>query len=306
MKNQDLIIKLKSLNSVEPDKKFLKDNRELLLSQIKNSGVEKISSFDKILLTSENLARLFSRPAFALGVFVFVLFGANFVSSSVLEKSKPNDSLYIARVISERVKVNTTINQEAREKLAINYALRHAEDIASILSDEKFNNEENSDQVAKLSDDFIKEVNKVEDGLNRLNIKSHKANLNVETVTNLAVDDNNVEGNNEVTMIIADNSKDDDGLEIYIPEERKAVMGEIDIDLDVEGDDDEIKATTSEEVVVATSSETKASSSEEVGGDLIIQTSITSKTTEAKELAEKKDFGAALNKLNEAVESIKN
>lgn len=295
MKNQNLIIKLKSLNSVEPDAKFLKDNRELLLSQIENSGVEKISTFDRILLTSENLARLFSRPAFALGVFVFVLFGANFVSSSVLEKSKPNDSLYIARVISERVKVTTTINQEAREKLAINYALRHAEDIASILSDEEFNNEENSDQVAKLSDDFIKEVNKVESGLNRLSLKSQKANVNVETVTNLAVD--NVDDNNEVTMTIADNSKDDDGLEIYIPENKEAVMGEIDV---------VIKTTTSEEKVVATSSETKASSSEEVGGDLIIQTSITSKTTEAKELAEKKDFGAALNKLNEAVESIKN
>ena len=309
MKNQNLIIKLKSLNSVEPDAKFLKDNRELLLSQIENSGVEKISSFDRILLTSENLARLFSRPAFALGVFVVVLFGANFIASSVLAKSKPNESLYIARVISERVKVNTTINQEAREKLAINYALRHAEDIASILSDEKFNNEENSDQVAKLSDDFIKEVNKVEDGLNRLSLKSQKANVNVETAVNLVVDNDD---DNEATMTIADNSKDDDGLEIYIPEDKGAVMGKIniDIDIDVEGGDDEINAITLEEEVVATSSETKASSSEEVEGgveaDLIIQSSATSKTTEAKELAEKKDFGAALNKLNEAVESIKN
>ncbi len=304
MKNQNLIIKLKSLNSVEPDAKFLKDNRELLLSQIENSGVEKISTFDRILLTSENLARLFSRPAFALGVFVVVLFGANFVASGVLAKSKPNDSLYIARVISERVKVNTTINQEAREKLAINYALRHAEDIASILNDEKFNNEENSDQVAKLSEDFIKEVNKVEDGLNRLNLKSQKANVNVETVTNLAVDDNNVDDNNEATMTIADNSKDDNGLEIYIPEDEneEVVMGEINVDI-------VINATTSEEEVVATSSETKASSSEEVEeeneDDLIIQSSATSKTTEAKELAEKKDFSGALNKLNEVVELMK-
>ena len=288
MKNQNLIIKLKSLNSVEPDKKFLKDNRELLLSQIENSGVEKISTFDRVLLTSENLARLFSRPVFAFGIFVLVLLGANIVSSSVLEKSKPNDSLYVARVISERVKVNTTINQEAREKLAINYALRHAEDIASILSDEKFNNEENSDQVAKLSDDFIKEVNKVESGLNRLSSKTQKAAVNVGEIVKLATD------NNEVTMTIADNSKDCDGIEIYIPEENKeVVVGSV------------VSATTSKEVV-ATSSETKATSSEELGADLVIQSSATSKTSEAKELAEKKDFGGALNKLNEAVELIKN
>ena len=288
MKNQNLIIKLKSLNSVEPDKKFLKDNRELLLSQIENSGVEKISTFDRVLLTSENLARLFSRPVFAFGIFVLVLLGANIVSSSVLEKSKPNDSLYVARVISERVKVNTTLNQEAREKLAINYALRHAEDIASILSDEKFNNEENSDQVAKLSDDFIKEVNKVESGLNRLSSKTQKAAVNVGEIVKLATD------NNEVTMTIADNSKDSDGIEIYIPEENKeVVVGSV------------VSATTSKEVV-ATSSETKATSSEELGADLVIQSSATSKTSEAKELAEKKDFGGALNKLNEAVELIKN
>ena len=292
MKNQNLIIKLKSLNSVEPDKKFLKDNRELLLSQIENSGVEKISTFDRVLLTSENLARLFSRPVFAFGIFVLVLFGANFVSSSVLEKSKPNDSLYVARVISERVKVNTTINQEAREKLAINYALRHAEDIASILSDEEFNNEENSDQVAKLSNDFINEVNKVESGLNRLSSKTQKAATNVEEIVKLATNNND---SSEVTMTIADNSKDDNGIEIYIPEDNKDVVVDV-----------VVSATTSEKEVVATIIETKATSSEEVGEDLVIQSSATSKTNEAKELAEKKDFGGALNKLNEAVESIKN
>ncbi len=294
MKNQNLIIKLKSLNSVEPDKKFLKDNRELLLSQIENSGVEKISTFDRVLLTSENLARLFSRPVFAFGIFVLVLLGANIVSSSVLEKSKPNDSLYVARVISERVKVNTTINQEAREKLAINYALRHAEDIASILSDEEFNNEENSDQVAKLSNDFINEVNKVESGLNRLSSKTQKAAVNVEEIVKLATDIDS----NEATMTIADNSKDDNGIEIYIPEEKKELVAEVVVN-------SVISATTSKEVV-ETNSETKATSSEEVGADLVIQSSVTSKTNEAKELAGKKDFGAALNKLNEAVESIKN
>ena len=283
MKNQDLIIKLKRLNSVEPDAKFLKDNRELLLSQIGNSGIEKISAFEKVLLTSENLARLFSKPAFALGAFVLVLFGANFVSSSILEKSKPNDSLYIARVISERVKVNTTINQEAREKLAINYALRHAEDIASILSDEKFNDEENSDQLAKLSNDFINEVNKVESGLNRLSVKSQRETVNIEEGDKLAVD------NNEATLVIADNSKDSNGIEIYIPEENNDEKSSIEV-AEVNG---EVKASSS------------ASSSKEVDEEFIIKSSTTSKTSEAKELAEKKDFDGALNKLNEAFELMK-
>lgn len=283
MKNQDLIIKLKSLNSVEPDEKFLKNNRELLLSQIGNSGVEKVSAFEKVLLTSENLARLFSKPAFALGAFVLVLFGANFVSSSILEKSKPNEALYSARVISERLKVSTTINQEAREKLAINYALRHAEDIASILSDEKFNNEENSDQLAKLSNDFINEVNKVESGLSRLSTKNQKEVVNEEPKVA-------VENDEEGLMVIADNSKDSDGIEIYITEENN-------------NEESIIKVAEVNSEVKASSS---ATSSEEVEEEIIIQSTATSKTSEAKELAEKKDYDGALNKLNEALELIKN
>lgn len=261
MKNSNLIIKLKSLNNVQPDEKFLKENRELLLAQISNSGQEKLAVWEKVLITSENLVRLFSRPAFALGTFILVLFGVNFLSTHVLEKSKPNDSLYVARVISERLKVNTTINQESREKLAMSYALRHAEDIATILSDAKYYDEENSDQLAKLSDDFISEVNKVETIINRLSSSGKIASEKIE-VKNIETDEE---------MIIADNSKDESGLEIFIPED---------------------KAT-----------ENKASSSEEVKEEVIV--SPTTKTTKAKELAENKEFGAAINELNEVIELIK-
>ena len=264
MKNSNLIIKLKSLNNVQPDEKFLKENRELLLAQISNSGQEKLAAWEKILITSENLVRLFSRPAFALGAFVLVLLGANFVSTNILEKSKPNDSLYVARVISERLKVNTTINSESREKLAMTYALRHAEDIATILSDAKYYDEENSDQLAKLSNDFISEVNKVETSISRLSSSGKIATEKVEV--------NNTEVVGE--MIIADNSKDESGLEIFIPEDENEVI------------------------------ENTASSSEEIKEEVVVS-SPTSKTTKAKELAENKEFGAAVNELNEVVELIK-
>lgn len=254
MKNNDLIAKLKKLGDIKPDEKFLTENRDLLLSQISNSGAEKISAFEKFLLTSENLARVFSRPAFALGVFILVLVGANF-SSRLLQNSKPNDSLYLARIISEKVKVTTTMNQVEREKLAISYAMRHAEDIASILSDDEFNVEENYDQVAKLNTNFINEVKKVETSLSRLSVASPKI-INQEE---------KIEGE----MILADNSKDDEAISIFIAK-------------------DEESATTS--VSTSTAAVVMASSSPQ---------------SSSKELAEQGDFSGALNKLNEAVDLIK-
>lgn len=253
MKNNDLIAKLKKLGEVKPDKKFLTENRELLLSQISNSGAEKISTFEKFLLTSENLARVFSRPAFALGIFILVLFGANF-SSRLLQNSKPNDSLYLARIISEKVKINTTINQVEREKLAISYAMRHAEDIASILSDEQFNVEENQDQVAKLNTNFINEVNKVETSLSRLSAASPKISNEEEKI--------------EGEMILADNSKDDEAISIFMVQEEEVATSSV--------------STSTTPVVVSSSPQSSS-----------------------KELAEQGDFSAALNKLNEAVELIK-
>lgn len=293
MKNSDLILKLKNLKNVNPDEKFLENNRALLLSQISNSGEDSISGFDKVLMTSQNLARLFSKPVFALGAFVLVLFGANFVSNNVLAQSKPNDSLYIARIISEKVKVNTTFNEDAREKLALSYALRHAEDIASILSDAEFNVEENHDQVAKLSNSFIQEVNQVELSLNRLSANS-KVRAAVETEADV---DTEVE-----SMIIADNSKEANGIEIAIRED-------IESEVIIASVKDE-KASTSKTIVTekseASSSEENLIASTSTEVEAVVSIDPISKTSEAKELAGKKDYNAALDKLNEAVELINN
>lgn len=284
MKNNDLIAKLKKLGEIKPDEKFLKNNRELLLSQISNSGAEKISAFEKFILTSENLARVFSRPAFALGIFVLVLVGANF-SDKLLQNTKPNDSLYLARIISEKVKVNTTMNQTQREKLAISYAMRHAEDIASILSDDEFNVEENYDQVAKLNTDFINEVNKVETRLSRLSASGPRNSKGEEKL--------------EEEMIIADKSKDNEAISIYIAPEDEVVIDSAKASATpVINDDKELSTSTA-----SSSLDNKAIEEEIVSSSDLIKKE--GKVYQAKELAQQGDFSGALNKLNEAVELIK-
>lgn len=208
MTNSELIAKLKTLQNVNPDESFLKSNRDLLLSQISNSGAEEMGAWKKFFITFENLAKVSSRPAFALGVFVFTLLGAGLFSQKMLQNSKPNDSLYIARVMSERLRVSTTFDSAEREKLAGQYAIKRAEDIAVILSDEDFNKEENQDQVARLSSEFKSEVEKAKTSLSRLPIKTETAAPAIAQGTSSEVD----------ALIIAENNKDENGIEIYAPE----------------------------------------------------------------------------------------
>lgn len=208
MTNSELIKKLKTLKNINPDASFLKSNRELLLSQVSNSGAEQMGAWKKFFITFENLAKVSSRPAFALGAFVITLLGAGLFSQKMLENSKPNDSLYIARIMSERLKVSTTFDSAEREKLASRYAINRAEDIAIMLSDENFNKEENQDQVAKLSSEFKTEVEKAKTSLSRLPIKTSVVAVSSKQGTTSEVD----------ALVIAESEKDENGIEIYAPE----------------------------------------------------------------------------------------
>lgn len=210
MTSKKLIASLEELKNVKADENFLKENRSLLLSQISNSGAEEISTWQKFFISLENLAKVSARPAVSLAVFVFVLISAGLFGDRVLESSKPNDSLYIARVLSERVKVNTTFNSEEREKLLSQYAIRHAEDIMNILSDENFNKEENTDQVAKLSESFKTELNKASVAINKITPTEK-----VSEVIELSEENSLIENNSDL-VVIAENDKEENGLEILI------------------------------------------------------------------------------------------
>jgi hypothetical protein len=88
------------------------------------------------------------QPAYALAAFVFVLLLGTVVSAEFFAGSKPNDSLYLARIISEQVKLTTTFNTVDRDRLASQFAVGHAQDITDVLADPQFNNEDNKDRVA--------------------------------------------------------------------------------------------------------------------------------------------------------------
>lgn len=173
MTNKELIVKLNSLKKISPDQNWLKSNRELLLSQISNSGGENISAWQDFLINFSAATKAAAQPVYALGVFILMLLsGSLLFSQQLFSSTKPNDSLYIARIISEKVKLNTVFNTAERDKLAVQYASEHAQDISAILADPAFNTEANRDQVAQLNNNFNDEVNTVKNKINHLTVST--------------------------------------------------------------------------------------------------------------------------------------
>ena len=161
MKERDLLQKLNNLKEIRPDDAWKQTQRDLLLTQISNSAPKELSAWSDFYIVFKNSLKTFSQPAVAFASFVCLMFVSAVFSHNWLNSAKPNDMMYNARVISEKVKLNTVIDKDAREKLEVQFASEHASDIAEVLADPKFNTPANETEIAKLSQNFNQEIETV-------------------------------------------------------------------------------------------------------------------------------------------------
>jgi hypothetical protein len=161
MTEKELFTQLKSLKSIALSPEDKQNNRDVLFSQISNTFVETKSS-NKFWANTKNVFSFIYRPALTVaGVFVF-LTGVLFLGSNLFEKTKPTNSFYVARILSEKARLNTTFNETERDALSLEFASNHAQDIATVLMDPEFNTEENKNEVEKLHASFENEISKVQ------------------------------------------------------------------------------------------------------------------------------------------------
>ena len=194
MTERELIKKLNNLQHVKPDDSWKTSHREILLAQVQNtSGDFHLSTLGNFWMLTRNVFA--SVPQFAWASVAIVLFLATGIFFGDRLPVGPNNSLYIARVISERAKLSTMSDGAAKSRLTVQYSSGHARDIASALSD--VNNTSNQEEVAKLNDTFKTEIAKVKE--------------NLPEPTN----------NNDAVVTIADSEVATTGLTVYTPESAK-------------------------------------------------------------------------------------
>jgi hypothetical protein len=278
MENKELLKQLSGLKSIVPDSDWKERNREILLSQISNSEVTvsaEAKGFANILILPQKLARVFSTPSWAVFfVCVLVLSGSVF-SVGAAHLSKPDSSLYIARIISEKARLAVTFNKEEKTKLSFKFASDHAKDITEILANTDLNDETAKNKTEKLTENFKQEIKVAKNKLKEMKVPEGSIPAN--------------EGAEDANIFSANLGRDEKGVQIAEPENPNIEIAKRLVP-PVAKNTQEEKATTTPVKIESTSPSDNAHKVLE----------------EAEDLFNVKDYGGALNKLQEANNIMEN
>jgi len=96
----------------------------------------------------------FIKPVWAMSLIcvLILVIGVGGVYES--KNSKPGDSLYIAKIISEQAQLAMTFNDKDKARLGLEFATNRAKEITQVLEESKEPAAQKSETVAKLSQNF--------------------------------------------------------------------------------------------------------------------------------------------------------
>lgn len=185
MTNNDLINKIKRLESVRPSESWLKSNREFLFKYIdlddkKRTAVQDVSVF--------SIFAIKSRMAFALSIFhnrmltgsiamaaIFILVGSFMVSEA--EGSLPGDRLYAVKTFIEKTQLAFAFNDEKRMALNFELTEKRLDEFSAVAAQK----DDNSGEVKTAADNLKNQLKVAAQELN-----SAKNNSSAETAVSIA------------------------------------------------------------------------------------------------------------------------
>ena len=279
MENKELIKQLNSLKSIVPDSGWKERNRNVLFSQISSSDVvasPEARGFANILILPQKLAEVFSTPSWAVFFVCFVVLSGGVFSVGAARLSKPDSSLYIARIISEKARLAVTFNEDEKTKLSFKFANDHAKDIMEILANTDLNNEASKTKAEKLTENFKQEI------------KVAKTKLEKMKVSEESVSSGNKE-TGEANIFSANLGRDEKGIQIAEPENPNIEIAKNLVAPVIKNVQEEKSTTTPAEINTKSPSDNAYE-----------------KLEEAEKLSDAKDYGGVLGKLQEADTIVEN
>lgn len=206
MIEKELLSQLNKLKNIKPSSDWKNSNREILFNQIsRGNSDQEISRFDILKnMLPHNMFSCIPQPVLAAVLIVFIVVGGGVVSLNASRDTKPGDSLYIAKIISEKAQLAITFNKTEKVKLGVEFASNRAREISEVIAESEKNKEA---RVEKLTQDFKKEISAVKARLVKID----------NTKDNSAEESNKlVETQDEDMQIFSANlEKTDQGMEIY-------------------------------------------------------------------------------------------
>lgn len=287
MNEQELLKQLNNLRNIKPDSQWEKGNRDLLFNQIcgpqsalggqsedREAGISWIKVFGNMAAHSKIIKQL-SQPAFIVCAIVIIVFCTGIAGIKAAQNTKPGDSLYIAKIISEKTQFAITFDEKDKAKLGLDFAGNRAREISQVIAESDKNKEA---QVEKLTKDFKNEIKQVKSRMNAIVKKDAVAGGSAATGHRQggAGKPNETQGTEQGAGVFSANlGKDNQRMEISEPENKN-------------------------QSPAATTTETAAVKTVPVSGGKTLENAL----DEAEKLFDEKNYDGTLNKLNEANDII--
>jgi hypothetical protein len=291
MTEKELIKKLNSLKSIKLDSNFKEESGRVLYNQISNSS----GGFTASLNVFQKAFGYIAQPMWAV-FFVVVVIGGGIFGVQASNYSNPGDSLYIAKIISNKAKLAITFDEEKKTKMRIRFASDHAKDITKFLAES--NPEEEAKETEKLSKNFKEQIDSVKTKLKEIKVvkKDEGEERGEVAEENVPVDDEAVFG--------ANLGKEEKGVQISIPDD--PISGSSSDENQAEENEEE-KAGGEEVSILNNNNEENATGTkavEEVIEEIDNSNNDLEKAeeilNEAESLFDSKNYNGALDKLDEA------
>ena len=284
MTDKKLLSQLNKLKNIKPSSDWKKSNREILFNQISrghsSDEVRKLDIFKNIL--PHNMFSRAFQPVFAAVLIVLVVVGGGIASLNASRGTKPGDSLYIAKIISEKAQLAVAFNHKEKAKLGVEFASNRAREISEIIAESDKDREK---KIEKLTENFKKEISAVKVRLEKIDM----AKNDIVKESNKAE-----EAQDEDTQIFSANlEKTDQGMEIYDPADNSADSTTADEPADNIADNAESDASSTEEAAIEETPATDSSNATDI-------------LAEAEKLFNEQDYDGTVDKLAEVNNIIDN
>ena len=205
---KELLSQLNKLQNIKPSSDWKKSNREILFNQISRGySSDEVRKFDifKNILPHNMFSRAF-QPVFAAVLIVLVVVGGGIASLNASRGTKPGDSLYIAKIISEKAQLVVTFDHKEKAKLGVEFASNRAREISEIIAESDKDREK---KIEKLTENFKKEISAVKVRLEKIDMA--KNDIAEESDQAKEVKDEDMQ------IFSANLEKTDQRMEIYDP-----------------------------------------------------------------------------------------
>ena len=185
MSNKQIVAQLKKIKSLESIGKarenWVASNREILMHQINPQGKTAEKDFSGYYweFIYSNLQQKVLRPAL-MAVLVFGAYFGYSATSMAAKASLPGEALYPIKVLGENLALATTISDEAKVKLKMDFVSRRGDELQQ-LARQPENTQGKTENISQTVKKITQDVGEVKDKLDKMSSQDSDADSVINT-----------------------------------------------------------------------------------------------------------------------------